>query len=233
MRMTQALMAMSVAGCLSIASGRVEAGNYRPVGSGNQQIQQGEIDLKAEEARTSMPLATKSATGTTTESDKKTAFLFDSCYTVPACNGPVCYPVTRCSSSCTPRPYFPASPYGYGAGYGGNYGYGNVGYGNVGYGGYVSPSLPYAAPAMPAPVSPQYYGAPYGGGLGNPGYAPVNWNAGYAPVTQPVLSQPAYGAPVYTQPAFSQPAYGQPAYNQPTYGQPNFAQPVLGSPFYP
>lgn len=221
MKKLSTLLTAAVMGWMGISTAVVEAGNYQPTNKGQTAAQ-------APSQKTSQNLST--------EAGSKTAFFYDQCYTVPVCSGPICTPVTRCNSYCSPcgpRPYFPAvggyggyGGYGYGgySSYGGYGNYGGYGYGS-GYGGYVAPSyvapvnpglgMPYGSPVIGSPVvNPGMvnpYVSPIGGGFSNPGYYPSGLNGGFgvgiSPVSQPVLGNPVITQPVYTDPGFNSPFY--------------------------
>ncbi len=225
------LVTAAVLGWMGVSASAAHAGNYQPTNRGTAVSQS----------------ANAGQAGT------KTANCYDSCYSYPVCNGPICGPVTQCQSYCSPcgsRPYFPAS-IGYG-GYGnyGGYGYGGYGGGYGGYGGGFGGyggSLGGYGGGLPG----------YGGGFG--GYSPLN----YGPQLNPGLGSP-YGAPLMNGPVVN-PGLGNPylspvgggiggpnLYNsgvggygpaispisQPGFMNPGFSQPILtnpsyNSPFYP
>ena len=133
MKKLQTLMTAAVLSWMSASTGTAQAGNYRPTNPGTAASQ-------AVAQKFIGPQELQPANGTA--AGVQTANFYNSCYTVPACNGSYCVPVTQCNSPCSPygqRPYFPASNCGYGGcgNYGGyGNGYGNGGYGGVGYPGY-------------------------------------------------------------------------------------------------
>lgn len=223
MKKLSALLTAAVMGWMGISTAVVEAGNYQPTNKG-QAV-----------AQSASPSASQKLNA---EAGNKTAFYYDQCYTVPVCNGPICTPVVRCNSYCSPcgpRPYFPAvGGYGGYGGYGvggyggyGNYGVGYGGYG--GYGGYVSPSyvapltpglgMPYGSPMIGSPVIGPSYGnpgmmnpylSPVGGGISNPGYFPSGFNGGFGANISPINT--GYGTPVISQPVYTDPGFDSPFY---------------------
>ncbi len=249
MKKFNTLMTAAVIGCMGIAAGTAHAGNYRPINRDSAASQTAVQNLNNGDS------VSKSANRA--QAGSKTAFFYDSCYTVPVCSGSICAPATQCSSYCSPcgpRPYFPASNWGYGNGYGnyggygggynGGYGGGYGGYGGYnggfggyggglgGYGGGFGGYGGYSTPSYVAPLNP---------GLGSPYGAPVI----NGPMVNPALGNPylspvgGYGNPGYF-PSGVNGGYGpiispvgQPGFSSPVISQPILSNPGFNSPFYP
>lgn len=255
MKKMNTLLTLAVIGCVGGLSGTAQAGNYRPTNPRTSQ-QAGPVEL--ERSSPQRGGEQKSVYGPQPLNGTKTANCYDSCYTVPVCGPTYCTPVIRCNSSCSPRPYFPASPMystpaysnysgynygaypnygggGYGAGFGGgayNPGYMNSGFANPGYAnpGFANPG--YANPG---------YATPYNQGV------PMPYNSGVigngVGVGSPYIAPVGNGAPGYFQGNYNagyapniapvnQQYYGNPGFNSPLINQPVIGAPVYNEPIY-